>query len=390
MPPSWIQYCIAVPVVWAVGAEGEMYPENVGLPMGEKHGGVSYVMFEIHYDNPDSLTFKDQSGFKIFYTDKVRPNDLVSIAIGNQVSPYHVVPPGAKSFRTVGGCTEECTQKAIPPEGITATHLMFHAHVQAKTIKLRHIRNGVELEPLSTDNNYDFNYQQSRVIKPPRKILPGDILLNECTYDSEKNKYPIYGGLSTREEMCMTFLYTYPRVDLALCFWYPEYDTFYNAVGINKVEGDVLKRMNSPYRPKPDQKFDPPGDSFLLQNSTNERLVNAFDVVNIVEPAKLRGKSVGDYMREIDWKGNNGQMVKKVERDLLNGKHYAFCSKSGRARIPLDNLEVKLPKFREFKTENKCQALPRALRQTHIMYYYMPQPFSQPLYQYQPMQWFWK
>lgn len=32
---------------------GEMYPDHVGIPMGEEHGGATYFMLEIHYNNPN-------------------------------------------------------------------------------------------------------------------------------------------------------------------------------------------------------------------------------------------------------------------------------------------------------------------------------------------------
>ena len=36
---------------------------------------------------------------------------------------------------------------------------------------LRHIRDGVELDPIDVNRNYDFNYQQTNFI-PRVKILP--------------------------------------------------------------------------------------------------------------------------------------------------------------------------------------------------------------------------
>lgn len=36
-----------------------MYPEHVGFPLGEEHGGATYFMLEIHYDNPNLRTGKD-------------------------------------------------------------------------------------------------------------------------------------------------------------------------------------------------------------------------------------------------------------------------------------------------------------------------------------------
>ena len=38
-------------------------------------------------------------------------------------------------------------------------------------IALRHIRDGVELEPIDVNRNYDFNFQQFNFI-PRVKILP--------------------------------------------------------------------------------------------------------------------------------------------------------------------------------------------------------------------------
>lgn len=32
---------------------GEVFPDHVGLPIGEEHGGATYFMMEMHYDNPN-------------------------------------------------------------------------------------------------------------------------------------------------------------------------------------------------------------------------------------------------------------------------------------------------------------------------------------------------
>ncbi|KAK8718834.1 hypothetical protein OTU49_017512, partial [Cherax quadricarinatus] len=52
MPVSW-KYCTSPIVAWAVGGEGEMYPDHAGLPLGEEHGGATYFLMETHYDNPN-------------------------------------------------------------------------------------------------------------------------------------------------------------------------------------------------------------------------------------------------------------------------------------------------------------------------------------------------
>jgi len=71
-----------------------MLPSHVGSALGERHGGATYFMFEVHYENPGQETCElfviqfsvyfylllqnsfislllvvDSSGVKIFYTD---------------------------------------------------------------------------------------------------------------------------------------------------------------------------------------------------------------------------------------------------------------------------------------------------------------------------------
>ena len=47
-----------------------------------------------------------------------------------------------------------------------------HAHLLGSGIKTRHFRNGVELEPLEDDPDYDFNFQEMRLLKKERIVKP--------------------------------------------------------------------------------------------------------------------------------------------------------------------------------------------------------------------------
>lgn len=118
-----------------------MFPSNSGNPLGEDHGGATYFMFEIHYDNPQlksclylvlvymMICFNpvvgrhnfikkiiffpvvDSSGFRLFYTDNLREYDSSTLLVGQKVSPFHVVPQGMTSFTSMGYCTSECTSQ---------------------------------------------------------------------------------------------------------------------------------------------------------------------------------------------------------------------------------------------------------------------------------------
>lgn len=81
-----------------------------------------------------------------------------------------------------------------------------------KKIKVRHFRGSNELQPLAVENNYDFNFQDFQRFETKRVVAPGDQITVECTYDTQALHKPLFGGLSTSEEMCMVFLVYYPRM----------------------------------------------------------------------------------------------------------------------------------------------------------------------------------
>lgn len=59
----------------------------------------------------------------------------------------------------------------------------MHSHVAGRKMKLRHIREGVEMDRIVEDDNYDFNYQQVRQLENETNILPGDYLITDCAYE---------------------------------------------------------------------------------------------------------------------------------------------------------------------------------------------------------------
>ena len=50
------------------------------------------------------------------------------------------------------------------PNGVYVFAVQQHAHLLARGIRTRLIRNGMEQEPLADDTHYDFNYQDFRRI----------------------------------------------------------------------------------------------------------------------------------------------------------------------------------------------------------------------------------
>lgn len=120
----------------------------------------------------------------MFITENTRENDYGTITVHSRFGQFQMIPPKSTAFRSMAYCTSECTQSVFPPEGITVSHATLHGHLTARKMTLRHIRDGKELRPIAQDLHYDFNYQQTRIVSPDRKIMPGDIFMIECEYDT--------------------------------------------------------------------------------------------------------------------------------------------------------------------------------------------------------------
>ena len=54
-------------------------------------------------------------------------------------------------------------------ENVTVVAYMLHSHLAGHGLRIRHVRDGVELPYLAVDNSYDFNFQEFR--RPPQEIV---------------------------------------------------------------------------------------------------------------------------------------------------------------------------------------------------------------------------
>lgn len=71
----------------------------------------------------------------------------------------------------------------FPETGINIISATLHSHVAGRKMKLRHVRNGIELDRIIEDDTYDFNYQQVRQLENETTVLPGDYLITDCAYE---------------------------------------------------------------------------------------------------------------------------------------------------------------------------------------------------------------
>ncbi|CAL8068080.1 unnamed protein product [Orchesella dallaii] len=250
--PLPTQYCREGIQTWAVGGRPYFFPEHVGLPLSEN--GTEYWMMQVHYDNVSLLTNRTVDvRLEAYYTDDLRENDLGVFWVGelSHASASLLIPPSSRDHIMIGHCAEECTRKMFPEEGINIIGAMVHTHISGTGIRALQFRNNEELPWIAADDNYSFNYQQFRMLREERKVLPGDLLSNRCTYDTtDRNGSVITGGYPTRQEMCATLFYYYNRVsgytDCRSDIREPEY---MNLLGIqNASYNDVARQtlVNAP------------------------------------------------------------------------------------------------------------------------------------------------
>ncbi|CAG2069210.1 unnamed protein product, partial [Timema podura] len=166
-----------------------MFPSHVGLPLAEDHRST-FFMLETHYDNPMFRSAVDSSGVRVFYSNKLREYDGGMLVSGITVTPLHVIPPRQPQYHTVGYCNSLCTQRMFPQTGIKVVSVLLHSHLAGRKMKLRHIRDKQELSLIAQDDNYDFNYQQSRTLQTEVLVLPGDELITECVYQTVNRTEP--------------------------------------------------------------------------------------------------------------------------------------------------------------------------------------------------------
>nr|XP_039269063.1 DBH-like monooxygenase protein 1 homolog [Styela clava]XP_039269064.1 DBH-like monooxygenase protein 1 homolog [Styela clava] len=183
--------CSVIILEWAVGAGAMIYPEEAGFPVGGPEDPV-YIQLETHYDNPNILSgVRDSSGIRFTYTSTLRQYEIGIIQVGNMVNGLqHLIPPGVESFLSIGHCTDSCVANRMAASGlsnVTAFSVVLHSHLAGRKLRLRHIRDGVELPYLGNDENYDFNYQEARYFNPGVTIKSTDYLQMECDYNTKRS-----------------------------------------------------------------------------------------------------------------------------------------------------------------------------------------------------------
>ncbi|KAF5282737.1 hypothetical protein FQR65_LT02734 [Abscondita terminalis] len=240
--------CNTVVASWARGSEGFSFPPEAGYPL--EPSASRYYLLETHYISPydDSSGGLEGSGLKLYYTPELRRHDAGVISVGMDPNWRHIIPPGQERVVSSGHCISECTKQAFPNSGVNMFAVVMRTHRIGRQVALRHVRDGVEQVPIASDENLDSDYQEYRKLMVPIKILPGDHLIAECTYNSSGRSAITLGGLTSREETCLVMGLYYPRQrSLAACHSLPSLPTVLHSLGIQELSpGSNPVRISAP------------------------------------------------------------------------------------------------------------------------------------------------
>lgn len=221
--------------VWSKGGKRMVFPQNLGLPMPDVPGQKEYWAMEVHYDNPQMHQGKIfPTGGRMYYTDKLREIDAGLLVVDHKTRIQLTVPPNSENYVVTGHCSPFCTQALFPEDGINVFNNLLHAHLAGRKIKLRHFRKEQELEWLDKDDYYDFDYQQNKQLPRERKVMPGDQLTVECTYQTKDTA--VTGGLSSKEEMCQAWFFYWPKQKLRGCGSVQDETEHMKLLGIDEFE----------------------------------------------------------------------------------------------------------------------------------------------------------
>lgn len=230
--------CSNIVATWSRGSQGFVYPNNVGYPVDTSN--VNLYLLETHYEPFKSMNNErivDNSGLRFSLTSIKRQNNAGLLTVGIQPVWTHIIPPGFRKVSSIGYCTGKASKAAIPDDGITIVGAQMLTHEMGKTIKVRLVRNGKEHYPIAQDHNLDSEYLEYRTFSKGIKVLPGDDIIVECSYDSyEKSKLTL-GGYEAQQEICLANLVYYPRQEIiSTCQSKPKTRTFLKSLNIEKLK----------------------------------------------------------------------------------------------------------------------------------------------------------
>lgn len=238
------RYCTKSTLAWATGGDIEQYiPEHLGYPLGGPDQS-KFFFIQWHIENSDlDQNVREDASIRMFFTENYRQTEFGVMEIGALFNEASLaVPPKAKSLTLEYMCQKNQMNAIRGSNSELTIFAQFpHTHNAGVSFYSKIVRNGTEVEYVANNEYYDNAYQYINYLQNPVKIKENDEFLLSCVYNSEYSDKFILGGLGTNDEMCLNFVWYYPRSPVnSRCFstisdklWYNFFDNLNRTGQIN-------------------------------------------------------------------------------------------------------------------------------------------------------------
>ncbi|XP_064117807.1 DBH-like monooxygenase protein 1 [Macrobrachium nipponense] len=325
--PSDYSKCNLNVILWTPRTKGVREPEHVGVPLLSNDGSPSYFMVEAQYENSNSMpNVNVQWKMDVYYTRTLRQYESGILKVGSTLNFAMLIPPGQKTWKIAGHCPDGCLNEAVPNSGIKVYQVLLHAHSLGTAMRIRHFRDGEELQPIITDDYYDTNFQPILSLSEERTVLPTDHLTTECVYDSSSRQNSTFSGYGDADEACLAYLFYYPRVSLAECSSVTHHDVIKAEFHTGELEDEENLLLQSP-----------------LLEPINPRLPRKGDVF------------FQDYINALNWSEFD---MRNIQEDLYRGPHVTRCLLTAGIPAQVSKTTAEFPEAYEYEElEGQCPSI---------------------------------
>ncbi|KAG7357085.1 copper type II ascorbate-dependent monooxygenase [Nitzschia inconspicua] len=219
---------IEMTYVWAPGEKGIAFPDFLGVPLFGDDGFQAFRV-EIHYNNPTlDAGVVDNSGVRFYWTSEPREQEIGIMNVGDPFVGVRGQTIGSGLSFHQFECPRSCS--ALAGQEVTVLREYLHMHEVGLRITNEQIRDG-EIVHKAAVEHWEFHQNGNAAVQQGSFVVqPGDSFRTTCFYDDQDGSRTF--GLASAEEMCMAFLYYYPRqkFDLGDGFsmaWFCGYDMFF-------------------------------------------------------------------------------------------------------------------------------------------------------------------
>jgi len=236
--------CNDVLWAWTPGMGPLVLPSQVGFKASHAiPEAYKYILIQTHYSNPGHLLGSDNSQYVITFTPQLRANDAGVLMLGDPFITANSIPPQESFVHYEFSCSPACTNNFTGDITLFADFL--HMHQIGSRMYSTQWRGTENLGIINSVDFWDFDFQQTTMVN--RVIKRGDRINTQCMYDSSNKVNVTTFGLATDSEMCVEFLYYYPKMyHFDVCGYYRKGNQNFTACGAFDLPSAVIINERNP------------------------------------------------------------------------------------------------------------------------------------------------